>query len=130
MTVIVLDNTAEQQAARYAALLASIGHDPSRFGELSNEDAEWCVAWLHSKLLLLVQAMLSRASDAECEASIAYWLACGSETLDRAASLAVLRMQRGLPQTLRDLSAMWVTNCAIKNQLAFELERRQAGRMN
>lgn len=124
--IILLGDTAEQQTAKYAAILASIGNDPSRFGELTDEDAAWCVSWLHSQLLILTRAMQSRASQAECEAAVSQWFNAAPGALDRQASLAMRRLQRGLPQTLRDMSALWVTGCAIKEQIAGELERRHS----
>lgn len=123
-TVVVLGPSAEEQAARYAAVLEGIGHDPSRFGELATDDAEFCIVFLHAKLIWLTQQMHAKADDAECEAAIARALYAGSETLDRQVTLATKRMQAGLPQTLRDLAAMWVSQCAIKSQIEFALERR------
>lgn len=121
--IIVLGGTMEEQTARYAGALENIGHDPARLGEMQREDAEFCVLYLHSRLIDLTRAMHAKASEAECEAAIAYCLHCGEESWDRQVTLALRRMQSNRPQTLRDLAAVWVSNCAIKNQIAFAMER-------
>jgi hypothetical protein len=124
--VIVLAADPAREAARYTATLESIGYDPSRFGELDDDDAEFCVNFLHDKLIWLTRTMAQRGEPSDCEAAIAYALACGSETLDRQVSLATRRMERGLPHTLRDLGALWVSQCAIKKQIEVARERKTA----
>ncbi len=121
--IIALDETMAQQTARYDAALASVGYDPSRLGEMSRDDAEHCVSFLHSRLLDLTHAMHATAPEAECEAAIAYCLSCDVQTLDRQVRLALNRVNAGLPQTLYDIAAVWVSNCAIKTQIELAMER-------
>lgn len=121
--IIVLGETIEAQSARYDAALASVDYNPSRLREMSRDDAEFCVVFLHSRLIDLTRAMNAKATEAECEAEIAYCLSCGETTLDRLVTLAVKKLEADLPQTLRDMAAVWVSNCAIKNQIAFAMER-------
>ncbi|MGE0743130.1 MAG: hypothetical protein AB7O98_17475 [Hyphomonadaceae bacterium] len=122
----VIDGAAAQ-AERYGAVFQAIGNDFARFGEIGADDLAFATEFAHNSLLRLTAAMLALGTtDAEREAAILRTMALDVATLERQAELATVRMQRGLPQTLRDLSAMWCTQAAIHSQLEFERERRAA----
>lgn len=125
--IIVLADTAPHEAEHYAAILAGIAFNPARFRELPREDVEFARDFLHGGLLRITAAMdRMDHTDAEREAAVARALASHPATLSRSHDLATHKMRAGAPLTLDDYAAVWVCECAIKNQLTLELQRREA----
>lgn len=123
--IFVLAESPQELAARYSAILETITFNPARFGELCDDDLGFCRDHADAKVLWLTRCMDKLDhTDAEREAAIAAAIACDSAMLERRATVAIARMQAGQTPNLRDYAAWWVSECAIKEQLACELQRR------